>query len=293
MSDSPDPAVLLIRRRQDRRPRRRRIFRHLNAAVADLLGFHSDDLVGTDAFALVHPDNEERLQETARIVSGELTPDEPLEYRYRTADGGWVWLRTTVHPPEETEIDGYVLTSRDITSEVESRRRLETIASASSDVFWMFSAEWDELLFISDIVEEVFGVSRDTLERQPNRFLDVVHPDDRSYVERAMDRLSNGESTLIDYRLGSADGTTKWVRVPGEPVIENGTVVAVTGFARDVTDEYRRERQLAVMDNLLRHTIRNDMNIVDGTAERIVDARRCRGRVRSGGVGRQRRGRGG
>jgi len=81
-----------------------------------------------------------------------------------------------------------------------------------------------------------------------------------------MDRLSNGESTLIDYRLGSADGTTKWVRVPGEPVIENGTVVAVTGFARDVTDEYRRERQLAVMDNLLRHTIRNDMNIVDGTA---------------------------
>lgn len=238
-----------------------------------MLGFHSDDLVGTDAFALVHPDNEERLQETfARIVSGELTPDEPLEYRYRTADGGWVWLRTTVHPPEETEIDGYVLTSRDITSEVESRRRLETIASASSDVFWMFSAEWDELLFISDIVEEVFGVSRDTLERQPNRFLDVVHPDDRSYVERAMDRLSNGESTLIDYRLGSADGTTKWVRVPGEPVIENGTVVAVTGFARDVTDEYRRERQLAVMDNLLRHTIRNDMNIVDGTAERIVDA---------------------
>lgn len=166
MSDSPDPAVLLdLAGDKIAVLDEDGIFRHLNAAVADLLGFHSDDLVGTDAFALVHPDNEERLQETfARIVSGELTPDEPLEYRYRTADGGWVWLRTTVHPPEETEIDGYVLTSRDITSEVESRRRLETIASASSDVFWMFSAEWDELLFISDIVEEVFGVSRDTLE---------------------------------------------------------------------------------------------------------------------------------
>ena len=274
MSDPPDPAVLLdLAGDEIAVLDEDGIYRHLNAAVADLLGFRSDELVGTDAFALVHPDDEERLQEIfARIVSGELTPDEPLEYRYRTADGGWVWLRTTVHPPAETEIDGYVLTSRDITAEVESRRRLETIASVSADVFWMFSAEWDELLFVNDAVEEIFGVSRDALERQPNRFLDVVHPDDRPYVERAMERLSNGESTLIDYRLGSTDGITKWVRVPGEPVIENGAVVAVTGFARDVTDEYRRERQLAVMDNLLRHTIRNDMNIVDGTAERIADA---------------------
>lgn len=248
------------------------VFRHLNAAVADVLGFRPGELVGRDAFGFVHPDDEERLRDAfARIVAREAAPDEPLEYRYRTAEGGWVWLRTTVHPPAETGIDGYVVTSRDITAEVESRRRLETIASVSSDVFWMFSAEWDELLFVNDAVEEVFGVSAETLERRPQGFLDAVHPDDRPYVERAMARLSDGESTLIDYRLGSADGVTKWVRVPGEPAIENGEVVAVTGFARDVTGEYRRERQLAVMDNLLRHTIRNDMNIVDGTAERMAE----------------------
>ncbi|WP_128906528.1 PAS domain-containing protein [Halorubrum amylolyticum] len=274
MSDSPDPAVLLdLAGDKITVLDENGIYRHLNASVVDMLGFRPDELVGTDAFELVHPDDEERIRDTfARIAAGDLTPDEPLEYRYRTADGGWVWVRTRVYPPAETEIDGYVLTSRDITAEVESQRRLETIASVSSDVFWMFSAEWDELLFVNDAVEDIFGVSPDALERRPQGFLDAVHPDDRPYVERAMERLSNGESTLIDYRLGSADGVTKWVRVPGEPVIENGEVVAVTGFARDVTEEYRRERQLAVMDNLLRHTIRNDMNIVDGTAERIADA---------------------
>ena len=274
MADSPDPEVLLdLAGDKIAVIDEDGIFRHLNASVTDLLGFRSDEFVGADAFALVHPDDEARLRETfAGIVSGEPAPDEPLEYRYRTADGGWVWLRTRMYPPEETGVDGYVLTSRDITAEVESQRRLETIASASSDVFWMFTAEWDELLFVNDAVAEVFDVSPDALEQRPTRFLDAVHPDDRPYVERAMGRLSTGESTLIDYRVGSADGVTKWVRVPGEPVVENGAVVAVAGFARDVTDEYRRERQLAVMDNLLRHTIRNDMNIVDGTAERIVDA---------------------
>ncbi|OYR49357.1 PAS domain-containing sensor histidine kinase [Halorubrum sp. Ea8] len=248
------------------------IYRHLNAAATDVIGFDPEALVGTDAFDLVHPEDEGRLRETfAAVVAGEVDPDEPIEYRYATADGGWVWLRTRVHTPAETGVDGYVLTSRDATREVESRRRLETIASVSPDVFWMFSADWSELLFINDAVESVFHVAPDRLRRNPESFLDAVHPDDRPYVERAMERLSAGESALIDYRLGTEDGTTRWVRVPGEPVVESGEVVAVTGFAQDVTDEYRRERQLAVMDNLLRHTLRNDMNIVDGTAERIVD----------------------
>ncbi|OYR52844.1 PAS sensor protein [Halorubrum sp. Ea1] len=248
------------------------IYRHLNAAATDVIGFDPEALVGTDAFDLVHPEDEGRLRETfAAVVAGEVDPDEPIEYRYATADGGWVWLRTRVHTPGETGVDGYVLTSRDATREVESRRRLETIASVSPDVFWMFSADWSELLFINDAVESVFHVAPDRLRRNPESFLDAVHPDDRPYVERAMERLSAGESALIDYRLGTEDGTTRWVRVPGEPVVESGEVVAVTGFAQDVTDEYRRERQLAVMDNLLRHTLRNDMNIVDGTAERIVD----------------------
>jgi PAS domain S-box-containing protein len=248
------------------------VYRHLNAATADVIGFDPEELVGTNAFELVHPEDEARLRETfAAVVDGEESLDEPIEYRYATADGGWVWLRTRVHTPSSTGADGYVLTSRDVTREVESRRRLETIASVSPDVFWMFAPDWSELLFVNDAVEQVFDISAEELERDPQRFLDSVHPEDRPYVERAMDRLSAGESTLIDYRIGTPDSATRWVRVPGEPVVEGGEVVAVTGFARDVTDEYRRERQLAVMDNLLRHTIRNDMNIVDGTAERIID----------------------
>jgi len=248
------------------------VYRYCNAAVVDLLGFDPEELIGADAFDLVYPEDREWVRTAFdAIVAGEREADEPFEYRYGTADGGWVWLRTTVHTPSETGIDGYVLTSRDVTKEVESRRRLETIASVSADVFWMFSADWSDLLFVNGAVEEVYGVPVETLEREPESFLDAVHPDDRPYVERAMDRLSNGESTHVDYRLGTEEGATTWVRVPGEPVVEHGEVVAVTGFARDVTEEYRRERQLAVMDNLLRHTIRNDMNIVDGTAAQIAD----------------------
>ncbi|GAA0723878.1 PAS domain S-box-containing protein [Halorubrum trapanicum] len=247
-------------------------FRYLNAATRDLLGFDPDDLVGTDAFDLVHPDDADRVRAAFdALVADGTPPDAALEYRYQTADGDWVWFRSRVFPPAETGLDGYALSSRDVTLEVESRRRLETIASTSPDVLWMFSADWSELLFVNGAVESVFGIDPETLEQRPQSFLEAVHPDDRPDVERAMERLSAGKPTNLDYRIGSQEGRTTWARVPARPVTEDGAVVAVTGFARDVTDEYRRERQLTVMDNLLRHTIRNDMNIVDGTAERIVD----------------------
>ncbi|QKG92248.1 PAS domain-containing sensor histidine kinase [Halorubrum salinarum] len=247
-------------------------FRYLNAATHDLLGYTPDELVGTNAFDLIHPDDADRvLAAFERLVVDGERPDAPLEYRYATADGDWVWFRTRVFPPADTGLDGYALSSRDITLEVESRRRLETIASTSPDVLWMFTADWSELLFVNGAAESVFGIDPDTLETRPRAFLEAVHPDDREAVEDSMERLSAGEPTNLDYRIGSRDGPTSWVRVPARPVIEDGEVVAVTGFARDVTNEYRRERQLTVMDNLLRHTIRNDMNIVDGTAERIAE----------------------
>ena len=273
MSRSPDPETLIDLAQDkiaviDEAGR----FRYLNAATRELLGFDPDELVGTDAFELVHPDDVDRVRSAFEaLVADGTRPDSPLEYRYATADGDWVWFRSLVFPPAETGLDGYALSSRDVTLEVESRRRLETIASTSPDVLWMFTADWSELLFVNGAAESVFGIDPDALEARPRAFLEVVHPDDRDAVEDSMERLSAGEPTNLDYRIGSPDGPTSWVRVPARPVIEDGEVVAVTGFARDVTDEYRRERQLTVMDNLLRHTIRNDMNIVDGTAERIAD----------------------
>lgn len=248
-------------------------YRYLNAAVRDLLGFGPEELVGESAFELVHPEDEPDVRALfEEFVAGERDATETVEYRYGTADGDWLWMRSVIHAPADTGLDGYVLSSRDVTEEVESRRRLETIVSTSPDVLWMFDPEWSELLFVNDAVSDVFGIDPETLERRPQRFLDRVHSAHRPNVRRTMERISAGESTTIDYRVESEPSEVRWVRVPGQPVYEGDAVVAVAGFARDVTDEYRRKRQLEVMDNLLRHTIRNDMNVVIGTAERIIDS---------------------
>ena len=247
--------------------------RYLNAAVEELLGHGSSELLGVDAVELVHADDADEFQRRLEnIVAGDRDPSrDGFEYRVETADGNWVWLRSWFHPPDETDVDGYVVSSRDVTGEVETRERLEEIAAKSPDVLWMFTADWEELLFVNDAIETVFGIGPERLAQYPTAFLEHVHPEDRARVKRAMYRLSEGESIVMEYRVDPSTEYSTWVRVLAEPIRENGEVVRVSGFARDVSEEYRRNRQITVMDNLLRHTIRNDMNVITGTASRIID----------------------
>jgi signal transduction histidine kinase len=75
----------------------------------------------------------------------------------------------------------------------------------------------------------------------------------------------------MEYRVNPDENYNRWVWVQAEPVIEDDEVVRIVGFTRDVTDRNRRERQLAVVDNLLRHNLRNDMTTILGQAELIVE----------------------
>ncbi|BBA34970.1 multi-sensor hybrid histidine kinase [Methylocaldum marinum] len=67
----------------------------INAQYTRLTGYTLDDLNairGRAFFALFHPDDQERIaahmENLARIADGEV---EEIEYRFKTADGRWIW----------------------------------------------------------------------------------------------------------------------------------------------------------------------------------------------------------
>ena len=248
--------------------------RYANVAADRLLGYDPADMVGVDAFAFVHPDDRERTRATFdRLIASDGAVDE-VEHRTQTADGGWVWLESRMVGSTDADLDGYVVSSRDVTDRKRAeaaheatRARLEELTAATDDVLWMFTADWDELLFVNDAFEDLWGMSLETVRESPRRFLEGVHPADRERVEEAMARLSAGERVDTEYRVNPEREYRRWVWVQGVPILEADEVVRVVGFARDVTDRRRRERQLRVMDRLLRHNLRNDMNVILGHAE--------------------------
>ncbi len=253
-------------------------FVYCNQAVERILGFEPAALVGEDAFSFVHPEDVDRVRSRfADVIDSDEPRTEQLTYRYRTADGSYVWFESRLSNATDEDVGGYVVSSRDVTERVaaehrrdESQSRLEELSRSVCDVLWMFDADWSETLFVNPAYEEVYGSDPDRLRDDPRSFVENVHPDDRAFVRDAMARLSTGEAVDIEYRVGGDPDYDTWVWVQGHPIVEDDEVVRVVGFTRDVTDRRRRERQLAVMDNLLRHNLRNDVNVILGNAELIA-----------------------
>jgi PAS domain S-box-containing protein len=254
-------------------------FNYVSAAAERILGFEPAEIVGENAFEYIHPAERAAVRETFDSIIGKREfAAETAAYRHRASDGSWVWLESRMSNLTDDSLDGYVVSSREITDRVEAERqraeterRLREIAATTDDVLWMFDGDWSELLFCNPAYEELFGMSVEAVAADTRSFLDAVHPEDTPVVESAMEALVEGRSVDIEYRVNPKRDFDRWVWVQGEPIPEDGSVARIVGFCRDVTDRRRRERQLVVMDNILRHNLRNQMTPILGNAELIEE----------------------
>ncbi|QZX98212.1 PAS domain-containing protein [Halobaculum rubrum] len=174
------------------------------------------------------------------------------------------------------------LLARKITANVDRRRaerraqrtneRLREIAGVANDALWMFSDDWEELLFINEAHERLFGQPTEELRDAPDSFLDRVHPDDVDRVRQAMERASDGNPQSVEYRVHKSDSVVVWLESHCTPIrSDDGTVRRLTGFTRDITDRKRHEQELASRNEQLdgfastvAHDLRNPINIADG-----------------------------
>jgi len=101
-----------------------------------VMGWAPDELVGESVREYIHPDDRAAvLGKFESLVEEQGVVDEELEFRFRRADGEYIWLSVTGGAPTaDVPVDGYVLTSRDISTRkqyeqqlVEQRDDLETL----------------------------------------------------------------------------------------------------------------------------------------------------------------------
>ncbi|CQR52485.1 hybrid sensor histidine kinase/response regulator [Haloferax massiliensis] len=155
----------------------------------------------------------------------------------------------------KNQIDSqYLILANRLRDLVESHRTEQIVGSVESgwreakervnDIYYMFTSNWSELLYINSSYEVIWGGSIEELREKPQSFLDYIHPDDREIAVESMQKLSGGEPTDIEYRVQPPNGGIRWVRGVSEPIFNaNGDVIRVMGAVRDISRLKERERR--------------------------------------------------
>ncbi len=113
---------------------------YVSPSVVDVLGWRPEQLLETTFHQLVHPDDSEPLRHMFETYRDDRVPPPPEEFRYRKADGSYLWLEFNLrlYFDDSGEPAGFVNVARDISrrkkEEEEFQRTFETVEHmASSD----------------------------------------------------------------------------------------------------------------------------------------------------------------
>ena len=259
-----------------------------NPQFTDLTGYDASEIRGESLTGYTH----------ATSVSGASVLHGRLE---SVLDGGPERLRWTMGRRDdepialdlslsESHLDGdraVIVSARPVTAEGEHerelqqyRRRLDGAMFAGDLAWWEMDAETGAALFHENKAA-LLGYPADRFDHYED-FTELIHPDDYEGAMQAMRDHLEGEAKKYDteYRIERRDGSYRWFHDIGGITqwTEEGTPKKVTGVVVDVTRRKEAQQrlrnqneQLALLNRLVRHDIRNQMAVNLGWVEAIRD----------------------
>ncbi|KTG07511.1 sensor histidine kinase [Haloferax profundi] len=151
----------------------------------------------------------------------------------------------------------------------ESEQLFRQVTENIKEVVWVTDLSKENLLYVNPAYERVWGRSVDSLYADPSSFFEAVHPEDKADLERAIAEQDRGHYDE-EYRIRQPSGAVRWVHDRAVPVFDkDDSLYRIVGLAEDITNRKNREQQLALLNRVLRHNLRNDLNVVMGYAELV------------------------
>lgn len=231
--------------------------RYESPSVERVLGYRPEALVGTDVFALVHPDDVAGARDafTARVEGRDAAT--AVELRFRHRDGRWRVLEARgANRLADPAVGGIIVNSRDVTERREAQEALRAeearfirIASNAPGMIYRFVLRADggvEFPFVSDGAREIYALEPEEIVRDPQSIVDVVHPADRpefdASVAESAERLT---PWTWEGRVRIRTGQVKWLRGTSRPARNADGDVVWDGMLSDVTPLKEAEARIA------------------------------------------------
>jgi PAS domain S-box-containing protein len=263
-----------------------------NDTWATMLGYDPDE-IGSELAEWeqrVHPEDLTSVEAALESHLAGETDYYDTEHRMQTADGDWKWIRD-IGRVFERDDHGRPIRAVGIHIDISERKAVETELTRAREQLReiidlvpdpIFVKSYDgEYLLANETTATMYGMTPADVEGAHER--DVIPAVEEAAVFRADDQavIESGKAqTISEAELTTADGEIKILRTTKIPYEVPGTGEdAVLGYARDITElkqyEQMLERQrdnLKLLNGVVRHDIRNDLQLVRGHLRMIEDS---------------------
>ncbi len=237
--------------------------RHANATLLEVMGYTLEQIVGTNAFDYVHPDDlayMARSWENREVHAGE--PGLIVPGRGRNADGSWRACQIIgLSLLDDPEVGLFMLTMRDIAHQAalaDNPARLHAMIDRSTDVVFLLDAE-GRFLYANRRLTAHFGHDHDRVVGW--RWTEILHPDDQANADAWFDVLveaGDSASARIRLRVVEPYGSVRQVEIHATNQLDDPLIQGVILSGRDVTEMVKMERLLREQNERLANAATHD-----------------------------------
>ena len=206
--------------------------------------------------ALIHPDDAPGFRQTVSQALAERR-SYVAEYRVRHTDGTWHWARQHaggVYAEDGTTlfIDGVIF---EISAERREQERLRKLANALPVAVYQYRLDKNDqprMLYISDAVEPLTGLSARAIMADPHVLFSRIHPQDLPRLLAADIETFHARTEFIqEVRFYRTDGEERWISAKSSPYTTEDGEVAYQGFLEDITERKTAEERVRRSESFL------------------------------------------
>ena len=229
---------------------RNMVVTYAGPSLHDVYGYHGRDVIGTEGWQYVHPQEAPRLLREWEVALATPGDHRELEVRLRAADGAWRWVQLRISNLfADLAISAMVLNLRDIT---EHRRMAEQLAASERALAELLDAAMEGVLVMDRDGRTVLANTRmaDLLKIDRTRLCagsiyDFIDPVAAEFIEQRLSHRAAGVREQYEFSFVRRDGSRRWFHVSGLPRYDvSGSFVGSIAMCTDITDRKALEREL-------------------------------------------------
>ena len=243
---------------------------YVSPSCKKLVGYSANELIGTNAFETMHPDDRARIKakHKAFLKSGK---ELRISFRKQTKSSTYKWVETVMRAIRDSE-SGKITEIQAATRDISERKKYEqklrsekefsdTIINGMPVIFYMINDKM-ELTYWNKMLENTLGYSTEELNGMHP--LEIYQVKDHDFVRSKIQEALETGSTEMEVEVLTKQGTVQHHYITGKKFESNqGTFIIGTGI--DMTERVKAEKELQESEQRWEQLVNKNPSLVQLT----------------------------